>query len=236
MHMKRPAAHIVQVLAALSLLFLLPSCREKPEENAKFLVNHQETDSDFFLSPEGGEFQLFVVSDLEEWTYSFKVKADWLTIQQQKVNSNSWMLVLTADEYPGDAPRKAVLLFSAGDKTIEVTVLQEPEDAILRVTVPGAYGVDGGSVVFERKTVQMSRLSDGNTFVFSLLFPEEVRVASLQLPDALEEGASVTVRYRLVEKDRTLVNTDYPETRVLRIKEPYVWLKSSDELYFVVKK
>ncbi len=222
------------VLALVAAAWALFSCQEPKEEESGFLVNQKKENSTFPLAPEGGDFQLFVVSDAE-WTYKPKTQVPWLSIVEQKVNSTSWMLTLTAQEYIGEGARSVVLVFTSGNRTREVTVLQEPEDPQLQVLVPGAYGVEGGSIVYERGQAQISRLTDGDSYQFSLLYPAEVKAVSITVPSALEAGADVSVGYKVVEKDRTLVMTGYT-ARVLRIREPYVWLKVDDTVYFVIKK
>ena len=229
LHIRIPA-----VFAVVAAAWALWACQEPKEEEAAFLVNRQKENSTFTIAPEGGDFPLFVVSDAE-WAYKPKTQAPWLTITEQKVNSTSWMLTLTAGEYVGEGARQVVLVFTSGKRTREVTVLQEPEDPLLQVTVPGAYGVEGGDVVYSRTQAQISRLTDGDTYSFSLLYPADVKVVSISVPSSLEAGADVSVGYRVVEKDRTLVKTDYT-ARVLRIREPYVWLKASDSVYFVIRK
>ena len=162
--------------------------------------------------------------------------AVWLQAREQKVNSNSWAVVLTVSENKGEAPRQAVILFSAEGHSVEVTVRQEPEDPVLRVTVPGAYGAEGGTLVYERGSTQISRFTEADVFRFSLLFPEQVKAAVIQVPASLEEGQRVSVGYKVVEKDRTLVNTSYPDALVLRVKDGFVWIKLREDLYFVIKK
>ena len=234
--MRNLLAHtgIKLLLTVLSVCLLLPSCVD-PKGEARFLVNLQKENSDFFVAPAGGEFQLFVESDLE-WTYSIKTPAVWLQAREQKVNSNSWAVVLTVSENKGEAPRQAVILFSAEGHSVEVTVRQEPEDPVLRVTVPGAYGAEGGTLVYERGSTQISRFTEADVFRFSLLFPEQVKAAVIQVPASLEEGQRVSVGYKGVEKDRTLVSTSYPNALVLRVKDGFVWIKLREDLYFVIKK
>jgi hypothetical protein len=176
-----------------------------------------------------------VVSE-DEWNYEFKVPASWLSVSNKKVNSNSWMLILSVGEYIGSATREAVLVFTSGSRIRKVTVRQEPEDPLLQVKALGAYGVEGGDVVYDRNRAQISRLTDGDSFQFSLLYPSEVRAVSVTIPSLLEEGDVIPLGYKVVEKDRTLVKTDYFTARVLRIREPMVWIKVNDSVYFVIKK
>ncbi len=234
--MRNPLAHIGigALLAVLSACFLLSSCKE-PKTESRFLVNRQNSDSDFFVDPSGGEFPLYVESD-GEWEFSFKTPVVWLQAREQQLNASSWMLRLTASKNPGDAPRQAVIRFTAEGHSLEVTVRQEPEDPVLRVSVPGAYGVEGGTLAYLRGANQISRLTDGDVYRFSLLFPEQVKAATIQVPASLEEGMRVTVGYKVVEKDRTLVNTTCPDALVLRLKDGFAWIKCSEDLYFVIKK
>lgn len=221
---------------ALLAVLLCIGCKEKPEDDEpEFVVNQATENSSISVLPEGGEAQLFVVCE-KEWTYQFKAPADWLSVSDKKVNGTSWMLTLSAGENSGPSARSAVLVFSSASLVREVTVQQEPEDPILQVTALGAYGVEGGDVIYERGRAQISRLTDGDSFQFSFLYPSEVKVVSVTVPSSLEEGAVVSLGYRVVEKDRTLFKSEYPAATVLRIREPYVWLKVSDTVYFVIKK
>lgn len=230
------ARTVMALMVAIPMLFLV-SCKEKQdEETIRFIVNKLTENSEFNVPPEGGELPLYVVSDLE-WAYRFKEAApDWLQVTDQQVNSNSWMLTLTARENTGGTPRSTILLFTAKDRSCEVTVQQFQEDPVLQVTVPGAYGVEGGDVIFNRTETQISRLTDGSSFHFSLLYPADVRVMTVSVPSVMEKGDTVALSYKIVEKDRTLVKTDYPKVAVLRIREPLVWLKVDENVYFVIKK
>lgn len=226
---------ITAVWAVVAAAWALSACEDPREEEAKFVVNLQTQDSTFSMAPEGGDYPLYVECDAE-WNYSFKTQASWLSIKKQQVNSNSWMLTLTAPEHSGDKPRQAVLVFTAGARVREVTVQQAPEDPIVHVMVPGAYGVSGGDRVYDRTQTQISRLTEGDRYSFSLLYPAEVRAVTVSVPSTLETGATVPLVYKVVEKDRTLVMTEYSAASVLKIKEPYVWLKVNETVYFVIKK
>ena len=223
------------ILGVFATTFLLWACEDPMEEEAKFQVNQQTENSTFTVAPEGGEFQLFVVCDAD-WSYRFKTQVAWLSAKEKQVNSNSWMLVLTALEHTGRDTRSVVLEFTSGQRKREVTVQQDPEDAIVQVTVPGAYGVPGGDVVYDRSIAQISRLTSGDSFSFSLLYPADVKAVTVTVPSALESGAVVPLSYKVVEKDRTLVMTEYTAATVVAIKEPYVWLRVSDTGYFIIKK
>lgn len=226
---------ISAVWAVAAAVLALSACEEPGEEEAKFLVNRQTQDSTLSIAPEGGDFPLYVECDAE-WNYTFKTKADWLSVRSQQVNSNSWMLTLSALEHEGEGSRSAVLVFTAGQRVREVTVRQAPEDPIVHVTVPGAYGVTGGDWVYDRSKTQISRLTDGDRYSFSLLYPMEVRAVTISVPSTLEAGTTVALSYKVVEKDRTLVMTEYNAAAVLKVQEPYVWLKVDETVYFVIKR
>lgn len=225
----------ISVVLAVTALFSLTSCEDPQPEESAFLVNKQTGNSSLLLSPEGGSSELFVVSDAE-WNYQVKEPAPWLSVNNQKVNSTSWMLVLTAGEYTGDKPRQTVLVFTSEGRTREVTVVQNPEDPILQVTVPGIYGVDGANLLYERTRCQISRLTEGNSFRFTMLYPSEVKAVSVTVPASLEAGDLITVGYKVVEKDRTLYKSDFPSSTVLRVREPLVWIKAAEGVYFIIRK
>lgn len=225
----------VRVVLAVAAACLLLGCKEKGEKEEGFLVNFVATNSTYAILPEGGSFQLFVESDAE-WEYILKGSASWFTVTDQKVNSSSWMLTLVADEYAGESSRSAVIVFTSGSRVREVTVEQTPEDPQLQVRAPGVYGVAEVDYLYERTYSQISRITSGDKLCFSILYPSLVRAVTVTVPSALEEGAVVPLNVKVVEKDRTLVMKDYPEATVLRIREPYVWLKVDDTVFFVIEK
>ena len=55
---------IPTVMAMVAAAWVFFACQEPKEEEAGFLVNQQKENSTFSISPEGGDFQLFVVSDV----------------------------------------------------------------------------------------------------------------------------------------------------------------------------
>ncbi|MBR1570474.1 MAG: BACON domain-containing protein [Bacteroidales bacterium] len=235
--MKSFAHTLPFLITAAILLAITGACNRKPKESdSQFVVNKSTENSTFTVSPEGGDIPLYVVSENEEWTCQFKGSVSWIRISdRQKLNSSSWQVILSASANTGDAAREAVLLFTSGSLNREVTLSQKPEDPVLRVSVPGFYGLESGDVAYERGKVQMSRLTGGTSHQFSLLFPADVRVVSLTVPSALEEGKEVSAGYRVVEKDRTLENREFTVT-VLRIRDSFVWLKGDGGKYFVIKK
>ena len=111
----------------------------------------------------------------------------------------------------------------------------EEEDPILQQEVPGAYGVPGGTFQLTEGW-QTGILHYGSYRQnFRLVQPSRAHVVSLSgLPHPLAEGMEVQALYRETERGLTRVCIPYC-LLVLRVQDNKVWLKESDQTYFVLE-
>ena len=109
------------------------------------------------------------------------------------------------------------------------------EDPILQTEVPGAYGVPGGSIAL-RDGWQLGILRyGGNRQNLRLVYPARARVITLSgLPRPLRSGMEIQVLYRETEQGYTRVCLPY-KLRVIQVKDGKVWLKESDQTFFVLE-
>lgn len=109
------------------------------------------------------------------------------------------------------------------------------EDPVLQVKELGAYGVPGGEIVL-RNGWQLAVLRyGGGRQSLRLVQPSQVRIASLSgLPRPLRAGMQVDALYREAEQGLTRVCIPY-RLEVLRVSGDTVWLKESEQTYFVVE-
>ena len=108
------------------------------------------------------------------------------------------------------------------------------EDPVVKVQIPGAYGVPGGDQIL-LPSRQLGVLFYGSSFSVRLLDPATVTVASISgLPEGLSEGQKVSFVYRLSSRGRTLALQAYEDIPVVRIKDNLAWLKKDDQTFFVI--
>lgn len=114
----------------------------------------------------------------------------------------------------------------------------EPEDPVLAVTVPGAYGVSGGNQVYNPDRHQLSVLEcpDG-TQLFRLIDVGERKVLSIgNLPVTLQKGKELKLDYRVMVNGYTLQSQTYENVEVLKVTSQMIWLKKDEGTYFVLKR
>ena len=107
-------------------------------------------------------------------------------------------------------------------------------DPITMITTPGAYGVEGGDVIFDFATDQLSVVAYSGGCSYRILNPQEVTVISVSgLPRVLKTGDSVSFLYRVQKQGHSVVSTRY-EMTVLQMKDGKAWLKKDDNTFFVI--
>ena len=118
------------------------------------------------------------------------------------------------------------------DKPVPVEV---EEDPILKTEEPGAYGVPGGDLVL-RDGWQLGILHYGNNRQnLRMVQPAYARVASLcGLPRPLTEKMSFDALFLVADHGFTRMCIPY-RLQVVRVKGDKVWLKESDDIYFVLE-
>ncbi len=112
------------------------------------------------------------------------------------------------------------------------------EDPIVQVLVPGAYGIPGGSQVYNEERHQLSTVEcpDG-TLLFRLLDPGERKVLSIHnIPATLKEGDRVPLHYRVMANGYTLQCESFTNLQVLKLTSRMIWLKKDENTYFVLQR
>jgi len=112
------------------------------------------------------------------------------------------------------------------------------EDPIVQVVVPGAYGVPGGSQVYNADRHQLSTLEcpDG-TLIFRLLDPGERKVLGLYgVPAKLKTGERISFQFRVMVNGYTLQSEEYKDVLVLKLTPDGIWLKKDESTYFVLSR
>lgn len=110
----------------------------------------------------------------------------------------------------------------------------EDPDPITMITAPGAYGVEGGDVIYDASNHQLSVLEYSGGCTYRLINPGEVSVASVSgLPKVLKAGDSVNFLYRVQQQGHSVVSKQYAMT-VMQIKDGKAWLKLDEDTFFVI--
>ena len=112
------------------------------------------------------------------------------------------------------------------------------EDPIVQVVVPGAYGVPGGTQVYNADRHQLSTLEcpDG-TLAFRLIDPGERKVLGLYgIPSQLKTGERIAFRFRVMVNGYTLQSEEYTDVQVLKLTTDGIWLKKDESTYFVLSR
>ena len=131
------------------------------------------------------------------------------------------------------------LMASCGDPAAPPDPVKPPVDIenepVLKVEIPGAYGVPGGSQILQHSW-QGSVLLYGDSFSYRLLDPVSLTVVSLSgLPVGIEAGKNVDFQYRLSRRGISLASESYSGVQVLQVKDGKAWLKKDEETFFVIQ-
>lgn len=107
-------------------------------------------------------------------------------------------------------------------------------DPITMITTPGAYGVEGGDVIYDISSDQLSVLEYSGGCSYRIYNPAKLSVISVSgLPRVLEEGQKVSFLYRVQEQGHSVVSVRYNMT-VLQLRDGKAWLKQDDNTFFVI--
>lgn len=111
----------------------------------------------------------------------------------------------------------------------------EDPDPITAVSEPGAYGMEGGTVMFDLTQIQLSRLEYKDGMSLRILSPETITVTSISgLPREFKTGSTVSFLYRIQKGGHSVLAKRY-EMKVIQVNEDMVWLKQNDETYLVLQ-
>ena len=114
----------------------------------------------------------------------------------------------------------------------------DEEDPIVQVKEPGAYGIPGGSQVYNPERHQLSVLeSTDGTQAFRLLDAGERKVLSVSgIPANLTENSRISLSYRILVNGYTLQKEQYQDVLVLKVTDKLIWLKKDETVYFVLQR
>ena len=112
----------------------------------------------------------------------------------------------------------------------------EPQDEpILAVSIPGAYGAEGGTQSLQ-EGMQTSLLTYDGGAAWRMIQPSGCKVVSFSaLPLQMKAGDSISFLYRVSEQGITRVCRTYRDVKVLQVKDGLVWLKKDDSTYFLLE-
>ena len=131
-----------------------------------------------------------------------------------------------------------VLLTGCEDPQPNPPVPPAPEDPVVEVLVPGAYGIPGGSQVYNEDRHQLSVIDcpDG-TLLFRLLDPGERKVLSIHgIPSTLNQGDRIPVHFRVMVNGYTIQSESFTDVLVLKLTSNMIWLKKDENTYFVLQR
>ncbi|MBO7397341.1 MAG: BACON domain-containing protein [Bacteroidales bacterium] len=234
--------YLLRLFLSLLAVFAIAGCREgeKTKADSAFSVNLKSEDSSLDIPDEGSSVRVYVSSD-SPWSHRFSggEAPSWLEISEpEKLNSNSWYVLLTAPENAGDAAREADIVFSNASHSYTLHVVQPAIDPLLKLLRPGFYGLEGGDVLLGGR-LQGSRSISSGSISYSLMDPFSLKTWTVRFPaDAASQpkGSEVGgVWLSIREKDRTLSNTALEEVVLLRKRDNTLWLKTGDGKGLVVR-
>lgn len=188
------------------------------------------------LEFEDTEFSVFTQSNVQ---YSIETSADWIHHTSTKA-LNEATEYFTVDENPGAETRSAKVSFKAeGLSPVSVTVNQKGCDPVLRINVPGLYGINGTElyVLGAGGWNQSSRVTaaDGS-FEYRMLNAGALKVLRVTGIDRnAAAGASASVSIVMMTKDNKTLDKSLNVT-VLRNTDDMMWLKNSANTYLIIQK
>ena len=222
-----------RILAAAGAWFLaaicLISCHTQEKEPAFFTLNGAERDIVVGLGPDAQELS-FTLESNGGWELSpLAADSTWVRVRHERTGTTNWTFRLNIAEL------SASLVFHSAGQTRKYTVQQEPPSSFFWRRQIGAYGVKGGDCLYDPARHQLSWLHYPGGTSLRILEPATAKVSTLSgLPEKLEAGQEFTIHYRVCEKGLVTVSESYPGVRVLRVTPSLVWLRKSDNIYFIV--
>lgn len=184
-----------------------------------------------------GEFSVPVRSNIE---FDIAPSADWIRHLPATRALNESVETFAVDENPDTQSRSASVLFtSKADPSLQavLTVEQKGGDPILRQTIPGLYGIDDGTIMlgYDGWTMSSRVKKVNGSFEYRLLNSSILTVYKVGgVNPAAEPGTSCTVQIvRQTQDEQSFLGT-YAAT-VLERAEGLIWLKVSDDTYFIVQ-
>lgn len=234
--MKNAAIRLVLLFLGLCLAC---ACKPKETEPSFLTLNGRSSDFILTLSSDAQLISVEVHCD-QEWTCLAEESASaWMVFSRERdeAHPDNWhfrVQVQALEE--GVEARQAVFTFVSGSLRRQLIIRQSPPDPMRDVTVPGAYFVPGGDIIFDPLRDQWSCLHYGNLLSFRILNPFDGRVVTVSgLPANLQEGSVATVYYRVMEKGITRASGHFINMGVIRKSAPLIWLRADPGIYFILK-
>ena len=227
----------------LLLLVLLPVCCCHPKEPTQepeadyLLIDRQVTDFTKAVSPDGVS-AAFNISCDASWEVNFPEEASsWMSIGEgAKSGKNSWTLPYTVASNESIYPRSAVLVFKAGEHSIQVTVEQGVPDPLTLNKVPGFYGIEGVNVL-PTGSRQSSSFHYGNYWTYRIIDPVTLTVHAIgNIPWDLTSGSHIAVSYKLVRQGMEEAYDPSVDVEVVRVTSGFVWLRKNESEYFILER
>ena len=184
------------------------------------------------LESPGGNFSVKTYTNVD---YHVSTDVDWI----HKLGTRALLEFdepFSADANTGTAQRIGHITFTYGEISETVTVTQAAQDPILSVTTPGFYGLNGKNYVYTKGICQTGRLTKGGSRVFRIIFPADVCVVQLDgVPLTLTSGATFEPTVSVHSKG-IMTYCQSMSVKVMGEDEKFIWLKNSDNTYFILKK
>ena len=204
-------------------------------QSQKDIILTEDTDVSFDYK--GGDFTVITRSNV---SYEITCSAEWVRhIDTKALNVAQESFTVSANESAED--RSATIRFAPkeGDApAVTVKVLQSGKDPILNIFTPGAYGIDGEDYILGHNGWNQSGrvLKADGSFVYRLLNRSALKVLNISgitpsYPDGSTCRLEITVRKK---SDVTLSGTC--DALIIGSSEELLWLKASDETYFIIQK
>ena len=233
---------IVRLVLLMSAA-LLPVCgchpkEPKPAPEADYLlIDRQVTDFTKRISPDGAESASFSVACDASWDFSLQEDATWISIgERMPAGKNSWTLPYSVASNESIYPRSAVVVFKAGEHSVQVTVEQGVPDPLTLNKVPGFYGIDGVNVL-PTGNRQSSSLRYGDKWTYRIIDPVTLSVHALgNIPWNLEAGSHINVTYKVVCGGMEETWVPDIDVEVVRTTSSLVWLRRNESEYFILER
>lgn len=228
---------VLLIIASVSVLGCHPR-EPKPAPEADYLlVDRQVTDFSKTVSPDGLESSFNISCDAS-WEVSVQEEAEsWISVgEKQSSGKHSWTIPYSVTSNENLYPRTGLILFKAGEHSVQVTLEQGAPDPLTLNRVPGFYGFEGVNV-FPTGSRQSSSFRYGNTWSYRIIDPSAMSVYALgNIPWDLESGSRISVSYKVLRRGMEISYEPSIEVEVVRSTASLVWLRRTESQYFIIER
>lgn len=180
----------------------------------------------------GGPFTITTLTNVD---YRVSSDVDWIHVLGTRALLG-FVEQFNADPNIGTEERIGHITFAYGDEVEVVTVTQAGEDPILNISTPGFYGINGNDYIYRKGLCQTGRITRGGSRSFRMMFPADICVVQLSgLPLSLTSGETLPATLT-IHKDGILKYSQQVDVKVMGEDEKLIWLRNSDNTYFILKK